>query len=94
MKPAPIQRDPSKRKIYQGNKPLLKISGNKKKANQFAHTKNVMDFYIESTFFSDQYNTKSENYRDIYVLYDAYNNKIPESYFNYVTNPLSSNKSR
>ncbi len=92
MKPAPIQRDPNTRKIYQGNKPLLKVSNNKKVASEFRHTKDVMDFYIESTFFSDQYNTKSGNYRDIYVLYDAYNNKIPESYFNYVTNPLASTK--
>ena len=90
MKPAPIQRDSSNRKPYQGSKPLLKISNHRKINNKFAHTKNVIDFYIESTFFNDQSNIKSGNYRDIYVLYDAYNNKIPESYFNYVTNPLSS----
>lgn len=92
MKPAPIQRDPNTRNIYKGNKPMLKITERKKRAKDFAETKNVMDFYIESTFFSDQYNTTSGNYRDIYMLYDAYNNKIPESYFAYVTNPLSSTK--
>ena len=92
MKPAPIQRDTSKRQPYRGGKPLLKVSYNKKTQNDFLHTKNVMDFLVESTYFSDQYNSKSGNYRDLYVLYDAYNNKIPESYFNYVTNPLSSTK--
>lgn len=93
MKAAPIQRDPNARKIYQGSKPLLKISHSKKVQNDFRHSKDVMDFYIESTFFSDQYNTKSGNYRDMYVLYDAYNNRIPDSYFHYVTNPLSSKRS-
>jgi hypothetical protein len=93
MKAAPIQRDPNTRKPYQGSKPLLKISHSKKVTGDYRHTKDVMDFYIESTFFSDQYNTKSGNYRDLYVLYDAYNNRIPESYFNYVTNPLASTRS-
>lgn len=92
MKPAPIQRDPSTRKPYRGGKPLLKVSYSTKTKKDFLHTKNVMDFYIESTFFSDQYNAKSGNYRDLYILYDAYNNKIPESYFHYVTNPLNSTK--
>jgi hypothetical protein len=91
--PAPIQREEhSKRKPYTGIKPVLKVSWDKKTKNDFAHTKNVIDYFIESTYFQDQYTSNTGNYRDLYVFYDAYNNVIPEEYFHYVTNPLNSSK--
>jgi len=90
--PAPIQREEHKRKPYTGGKPLLKVGWNKKTGNNFEHTKDVIDYFIECTYFQDQYTSNVGNYRDLYVLYDAYNNIIPEEYFHYVTNPLNSSK--
>ena len=94
MEKAPIQRDSGKARThpYTGAKPLLTVSDAKKKAGDFDHTKDVIDFYIESTYFQDQYTANQGNYRDLYILYDAYNNIIPEEYFHYVVNPLNSSK--
>jgi hypothetical protein len=94
MQKAPIQRDPksSRTQTYTGTKPLLTVSEARKIANDFEHTKNVMDFFIESTYFQDQYTSNKGNYRDLYILYDAYNNIIPDEYFHYVTNPLNSTR--
>ena len=94
MKKAPIQRDPQRTRTtpYTGSKPLLTVSEAKKKAKDYDHTKDVIDFYIESTYFQDQYTSNQGNYRDLYILYDAYNNIIPEEYFHYVVNPLNSSR--
>lgn len=59
-------------------------------SDDFEHTKNVMDYFVESSWFQDQTTVNSGNYRDMYILYDAYNTFIPEEYFHYVTNPLNS----
>lgn len=80
------------RALYKGSKPLLKVSYSEKVANSFEHTKDVVDYFIQSTWFQDQSNLTVGNYRDLYLLYDAYNNKLPESQFNFVTNPLNSTK--
>lgn len=73
---------------YKGGKPLLHVSESKKKAKDYTHTKDVADFYISSTYFRDM----GDNARDLHVLYDAYNNILPEEFFHYVTNPLNSTK--
>lgn len=93
MVKAPIQRDPeASRKHYTGGKPLLRVSEKEKTGNDFAHTKDVIDFFIQSTYFQDSLGQRNSNYRDLYVLYNVYNNIIPEEYFEYVTNPLNSVK--
>lgn len=92
MVKAPIQRDQYKRNPYKGVKPLLRVSEAEKTANDFEHVKDVADYYIGSTYFQDSTGQKNSNYRDLYVLYNVYNNVIPEEYFNYVTNPLNSSK--
>lgn len=89
---APIQRDPHKRDPYRGSKPELRISESKKTEDDFEHTKNVMDYFIGSTYFQDVMGQRNSNYRDLYILYNVYNNIIPEEYFNYVTNPMNSSK--
>jgi len=92
---APIQRDTtSARQPYSGGKPLLRISEKEKTANEFAHTKDVIDFFVQSTYFQDSLGQRNSNYRDLYVLYNVYNNIIPEEYFEYVTNPLNSVKTQ
>jgi hypothetical protein len=80
------------RALYKGGKPLLKVSYKDKVAKNFEHTKDVIDYFIESTWFQDQSNLTTGGHRDLYLLYDAYNNKLPESQFNFVTNPLNSTR--
>jgi hypothetical protein len=89
---APIQRDVHKRDPYKGIKPLLRVSEAEKTANDFSHCKDVVDYLIGSTYFQDVTGQRNSNYRDLYVLYNVYNNVIPEEYFSYVTNPLNSVK--
>lgn len=93
MVKAPIQRDNSaKRKLYRGGKPLLRVTDAKKKSGNFSHTKDVMDFFIQGSYFQDSTGQKNNNYRDLYTLYNVYNNIFDETYFHYVTNPLGSTK--
>jgi hypothetical protein len=95
MVKAPIQRDPdAPRTPYVGGKPLLRVSEKEKIGKDFAHTKDVIDFFIQSTYFQDSLGQRNSNYRDLYVLYNVYNNIIPEEYFDYVTNPLNTVKSQ
>ena len=90
MEKAPVKRNiTSRKKPYNGPKPILTVSEKKKTADKFKHTKDVIDFYIESSCFKDTRGNSADN-RDINLLYDAYNNIIPEDYFHYVTNPLNS----
>jgi hypothetical protein len=69
--------------------PRLRVSDKKKVANDFEHTKSVMDNYISASSFIEDL-APSGAYRDVRLLYEAYNNRLPESFFNYVTNPLNS----
>ena len=95
MVKAPIQRDPdAPRTPYVGGKPLLRVSEQEKIKDDFAHSKDVIDFFIQSTYFQDSLGQRNSNYRDLYVLYNVYNNIIPEEYFDYVTNPLNSVKAQ
>ncbi len=80
------------RKRYVGSKPDLRVSDKIKYAEDFEHTKKVMDYYIESAWFQDQTTSNSGNYRDMYILYDAYNTFLPEENFHYITNPLNSSR--
>jgi hypothetical protein len=80
------------RKRYHGSKPDLRVTDKVKYANDMEHVKAVMDYYVESSWFQDHTTTSSGNYRDLYMLYDAYNTFIPEENFNYITNPYNSSK--
>lgn len=70
--------------------PSLRVSYKKKSAKDFEYTKGVMDHYISSCYFLDEVVNSYEKGRDLRILYQAYNLQLPESYFNYVTNPLNS----
>lgn len=72
--------------------PKLRVSDSKKRANKFEHTKRVMDYYIQAGTFLNQVINPDLNHRDVRVFYYAYNNKLPDSYFDYVVNPLNSTK--
>jgi hypothetical protein len=80
----------SKRERYEGPKPQLRVSLATKIKNNFEHTKNIVDYYMENTWFNN--GTVLQGNRDLYLLYDAYNNRIPESYFHYITNPYNSSR--
>jgi len=83
----------ARQQLYIGGKPSLKISKSRKEKKDFSHSKDVIDYFISTTYFQDSTNkTVGSNYRDLYTLYDAYNNIFPDSLFEYVTNPLSSSK--
>lgn len=68
--------------------PKLRVKESVKRANDFEHTKRVMDHYIAATSFIDE--VINPTVRDLRLLYVAYNNELPDSYFRYVTNPLNS----
>lgn len=75
--------------------PKLRVSNAVKRANKFEHTKRVMNTYISSGYFAvDNTSTTftGANYRNLSLLYDAYNNQLPDAYFDYVRNPLNSQK--
>lgn len=80
------------RKLYSGGKPMLKVSYSAKSKNDFAHTKDLIDYYVSSTWFNSQALLSHDSPRNLHELYDAYNNNLSESYFNYVTNPLNSKR--
>lgn len=68
--------------------PKLRVSYHTKVANDFQHTKDVMDHLIGSATFLEEVINPST--RDIRVLYEAYNNRLPDEYFRYVLNPMNS----
>lgn len=69
--------------------PKLRVPDSVKKANKFEHTKAVMDHYISCCTFVDEA-TVNAQMRDVRLFYEAYNNKLPDSYFRHVLNPLNS----
>lgn len=71
-------------------KPTLRVSESKKRANDFAHTKHVIDYFIENSCFYDE--TTGRSGQDLQALYDAYNGHLPASHFHYVTNPFNSSQ--
>lgn len=68
--------------------PKLRVSDKIKYANKLEHTKSVMDHYISACTFVDE--VVDPTVRDNRIFYDAYNNRLPDSYFRYVVNPLNS----
>jgi len=68
--------------------PKLRVSFHDKVADDFEHTKQVMDHYIAMVTFTDE--IINPDIRDVRIFYEAYNNKLPDSYFRYVVNPLNS----
>lgn len=68
--------------------PRLRVSDSVKRANDFEHTKAVIDHYISACTFIDE--IINPQIRDIRLFYEAYNNRLPDSYFRYVLNPLNS----
>lgn len=69
--------------------PKLRVSDSVKRSKDFEHTKLVMDNYITSCTWVDE--MINPNIRDVRLFYEAYNNKLPDEFFRYVTNPLNSN---
>ena len=47
-----------------------------------------MDHYISACTFVDE--IVNPTVRDVRIFYEAYNNRLPDSYFRYVVNPLNS----
>jgi len=83
----------ARQQLFIGGKPQLKVSKTVKEKNNFSHTKDIIDYFISTTYFQDSTNkTVGSNYKDLYTLYDAYNNILSDNLFEYVTNPLSSSK--
>lgn len=70
--------------------PKLRVSDQKKRANNFAHTKAIIDYYIGCSYFVEEAWTPTTEARDIRILYEAYNNRLPETFFHTVVNPLNS----
>lgn len=68
--------------------PKLRVSDSVKTANDFEHTKRLIDHYISASTFVDE--IVNPNVRDVRIFYSAYNNQLPDSYFRYVINPLNS----
>lgn len=71
--------------------PKLRVSQKIKEANDFEHTKSVINHYISACTFVDE--IINPTIRDVRIFYEAYNNRLPDNYFRYVTNPLNSSNS-
>lgn len=74
------------------NRPSLKVSDAKKRSKDFAHTKLVIDYFAGSAFFSDEGAVNLNTDRDLRMLYDVYNTRLPDKYFNHVLNPLNTSE--
>ena len=68
--------------------PRLRVSDAIKRGNDFEHSKKVLDHYISACTFVDE--IINPQIRDVRLFYEAYNNRLPDSYFRYVLNPLNS----
>ncbi len=71
-------------------KPLQRISYNEKIANNNEWGKQNIQYYKSISGFGRLSTVTTD--RDIQLLYDIYNNKLPDTWFNYVTNPINSTK--
>ncbi len=76
------------------NRPSLKVSDAKKRSKDFAHTKKVIDYFAGSAFFADEGAVNINTDRDIRMLYDVYNTRLPDKYFNHVLNPLNTSENQ
>lgn len=75
-------------------KPPLRVSYEAKVKDDYAWAKRCIQYYIrQSNFYAIGYN-KLLYQRNIQMLYDVYNNNIPEEYFHYITNPLGSTQAQ
>lgn len=75
-------------------KPPLRVSYEAKVKDNYAWAKQCIQYYIrQSNFYAVGYN-KLLYQRNIQMLYDVYNNNIPEEYFHYITNPLGSTQAQ
>lgn len=70
-------------------RPLQRLSYKEKIYNKNEWGKANVDYHINISSFG---NVTSTGDRDIQLLYDLYNNKFPDKWFNYVINPLNSTK--
>lgn len=71
-------------------RPLQRLSYSEKIANKKEWGKENIDYYITTSTFGG---IGTSSGRDIQALYDIYNNRLPESWFYFVKNPLNSTKS-
>lgn len=72
----------------QARLPKLRVDYKTKVDDDFEHSKRIMDHYISLGTFMDE--MINPNLRDPRVFYEAYNNRLPDSYFRHVVNPLNS----
>lgn len=71
------------------SRPLQRLSYSKKIANKNEWGKENVDYHIGISNFTY---SGSSGERDVQGLYDIYNNKLPDSWFYFVKNPLNSTK--
>lgn len=70
-------------------KPLQRLSYAEKVASNGKWGEENAEYLIATSRFGRVANPQD---RDIQLLYDLYNNKFPDTWFNYITNPLNSKK--
>jgi len=74
-------------KTYTG-KPLQNIPYSEKVKDDNKWGKKTMKYYIDQCHYGQSPNFSVAEFRDKQTLYDAYNNNIPQSVFDYVTDPF------
>lgn len=82
-----------KPKTYNG-KPLQLVSYSEKIANDNAWGKATADYYIDKAVFGTLQASDKTDLKDKQSLYEAYNNIIPQSLFDYVSDPLKGSKEK
>ncbi len=84
------------KKGYNG-RPLQMLSYSEKAANDFKVMKDTAKFYIDNAVLN-KINKQGQIDQDIFItkksLYDAYNNFIPSSIFDYATNPTATSNEK
>jgi hypothetical protein len=71
-------------------KPIQRISYNEKISDDNQWGKDNIDYHIAQSTFPNSGELPSSTQRDINLLYNVYNGRLPDSYFNYVKNPMGS----
>jgi hypothetical protein len=67
------------------NKPLHRLTWNEKQKDNRAYFRNAADYYISNSHFTGFGSQRA----DMQTMYNVYNNQIPTTWFNHITDPLS-----
>lgn len=93
MKKLELEATKESEKTYKG-KPLQNLPYSEKVKNDNQWGKETMKYYIDQCSYGQSPNFSTKEFRNKQALYDAYNNKIPQTLFDYVSDPLKAEQAK